>query len=174
MRKLHPARWLGRPEVMEQFMSGKTLTEKIVESLNSESPTGKPLTEEEAKNFQAALAAHAEAFDESADRITAHEKAARHWYRLLLGEKMPRPPADPHDEQSLRLLWQRVYPDDPFKVERRTTTLAFREHPGRRRQRLGTGPPILARSSSGPLQHHGATIRENDVGRDCRRAQGSV
>jgi hypothetical protein len=68
---------------------------------------GRPLDPNVAAGLLAAL-------DQS---VGGPEAAARHWYRLLTGDRQRRRRTDPHEEQELRLLLQRIYPDDPWRVE---------------------------------------------------------
>ena len=49
--------------------------------------------------------------------VITPETAARHWYRLLTGDRRPRYKADPHENHELREILMRLYPDDPARVE---------------------------------------------------------
>ncbi len=60
-----------------------------------------------------------DALDKAIDLAVAlPEDAARHWYRLLVGDRQPRYPHDPDHEQRLLARLKDIYPDDPQKVER--------------------------------------------------------
>jgi hypothetical protein len=50
------------------------------------------------------------------EAVEYHESQARHWYRLLVGDKRPLPRVHPNEGQ-MRLLYQRLYRDDPQKAE---------------------------------------------------------
>jgi hypothetical protein len=64
-----------------------------------------------------AAARHRPLLDALDVAVNGPEAAARHWYRLLTGERRPRTPINPHEEERVRqrLCW--IYPDDPQRVE---------------------------------------------------------
>jgi hypothetical protein len=52
-----------------------------------------------------------------ADAVALPEAAARYYYRLLVGDRRPRWPVNPHEEEEFRELLRSVYPNDPESVE---------------------------------------------------------
>jgi hypothetical protein len=54
------------------------------------------------------------------EAVSASEDEARHWYRLLMGGRLPLPTPDPHEAELLRSWLRRLHPDlSPQSIERR-------------------------------------------------------